>query len=70
MSNYSDSDPVNNAIRKYKNYSSVKKTSKTITIASTFHFSDFDKADIEKSFGNLNSSKVGTFKNIPRNALK
>ena len=68
MSNYSDSDPVNNAIRKYQNYSSVKKISETIT--STFHFSDFDKADIEKSFGNLNSSKVGTFKNIPRNALK
>ena len=70
ISNYSHSDPVNNAIRNYENHSSVKKIRETITITSTFHFSDVDKADVEKSIGNLNSSKVGTFKNILTKCLK
>ena len=52
ISNYSHSDPVNNAI------------------TSTFHFSGIDKGEVEKSIGNLNSSKVGTFKNIPTKCLK
>ena len=53
VSNYSHSDPVNNAIRKYENHLSVEKISKTLTIASTFHFSGIDKADVENSIGNL-----------------
>ena len=32
--------------------------SKTITIPGIFHLSVVDKADVEKSIGNLNSSKV------------
>ena len=60
--NYSHSDPVNNTIRKDENHPSVKKMSKTITL--TFHFPGADKADVEESIGNLNSSKVGSFKNI------
>ena len=63
-SSYSHSDPVNNAIRKYKNHPSVKKINETITITSTFHFSNVDKADVEKANANLNSSKVGSFKII------
>ena len=43
----------------------MKKIRETITITSNFHFSGVDKADVEKSIGNLISSKVGTFKNIP-----
>ena len=70
MSNCSHSDPVNNTIRKYENHPSVKKISKTITITSTFHFSGVDKADVEKSVGNSNYSKVGTFKNNPTIFLK
>ena len=70
MSNYSHSDPVNNAIRKYENHPTVKKISKTVTITSTFHFSGIDKADVGKSIGNLNSSKVETFKNFPTKCLK
>ena len=70
ISNYSHSDLVNNAIRNYENHSSVKKMRETITITSVFHFSGVDKADVEKSLGNLNSSKVGTFKNIPTKCLK
>ena len=54
MSNCSRSDPVNNAIRKYENHPSVKKISQTVIITSTFHFSGVDKADVEKSIGNLN----------------
>ena len=49
ISNYSRSDPVNNAIRKYENHLSVKKTRETITITSNFNFSGVDKADVEKS---------------------
>ena len=62
---YIRKDPVNNAVRKYENYPGVKKISEAATITSTFHFSSVDKADVEKSIGNLNSSKVGTSKNIP-----
>ena len=39
----------------------VQKISKAI------NFSAVDKTDVEKSVGNLNSSKVETFKNIPTN---
>ena len=70
MSNYSHSDPVNNTIRKYENHPSVEKITETVTITSTFHFPGVDKADVGKSNGNLNSSKVGTFKNIPTKCLK
>ena len=70
ISSYSHSDLVNNAIKNYENHSSVKKMRETITITSVFHFSGVDKADVEKSLGNLNSSKVGTFKNIPTKCLK
>ena len=49
----------------------MAKISKTITAKSTFHFSGVDKAaDVEKLIGNLNSSKVGNFKNIPTRCLK
>ena len=70
MSNYSHRDPVNNAIRTCENHSSVKKISETITITSTFYFLGIDKADVGKSIGNLNSSKVGAFKNISTKCLK
>ena len=39
-------------------------------LSSTFHFSGVDKAEVETSIGNLNSSKVGTFENIPAKCLK
>lgn len=44
---------------------SLKKISESITITSTFHFSGVDKTGVEKVVANLNSSEVGTFKNIP-----
>ena len=68
--NYSHSDPVNNAIRKYGNHPSVKKVPETIAITSTFHFFEADKTDLEKLIGNLNSPKVGPFKNIATKCLK
>ena len=34
-----------------------------------FHFSGTDKAYVEKSVGNLSSSKEGTFKNISTKCL-
>ena len=70
ISNYSHSDLVNNAIRNYKNHSNMKNIRETITITSTFKFSGLDEAGVEKSIGNLNSSKVETFKNIPTKCLK
>ena len=70
ISNYSHSDLVNNAIRNYENHSNMKKIRETITITSTFKFSGLDEAGVEKSIGNLNSSKVETFKNIPTKCLK
>ena len=70
VSNCSPSDPVNNTKRKYESHPSVKKIRKTITINSIFHFSGFGKTYLEKSIGNLNSSKVGIFKNTSRKCLK
>ena len=70
LSSYSHSDPVNNAIRTYENHPSVKNICKTITLTSTFHFSGADKPDEGKQISNLNSSKVGAFKNIPTKCLK
>ena len=74
MSNYSNSDAVNMKIyenmRRFEDHLSVEKISEIITVTSTFHFSGDDKAELEKSIGNLNSSKVGTFKNIPTKCLK
>ena len=49
-SSYSHDDLVNNAIRKFENHLSVKKI---VTIPS-----GVDKAVVEKSIGNLNSSKL------------
>ena len=46
----------------------MKKIRETIT--SNFYIADVDRADVEKSIGNSNSSKVGTFKNIPKKCLK
>ena len=57
-------------IRNYENHPSVKKIRETITITSTFHLSGVDKANVEKSIGNLNFSKVGTFKSILTKCLK
>ena len=42
----------------------------TMNITSTFYFPSVDKAEVEKSIGNLNSSKVRTFKSIPTKCLK
>ena len=74
MSNYSNSDTVNMKIyenmRRFEDHLSVEKISEIITVTSTFHFSGVDKADVEKSVSSLNSSKVGTFKNIPTKCLK
>ena len=69
MSSYSHSDPVNSRLRNNKNPPSMKKISKTITVTSTFYFS-VDKVDVEKSIGNLNSSKEEPFKNISTKSLK
>ena len=70
ISNYYHTDPVNNAIKNHENHSSVKKIHETITVTSNFHFSGIDKAEVEKLIVNLNSPKVGTFKNIPTKCLK
>ena len=42
-SSYSQSDPVNNVMRKYEKYSSVLKISETVTIAQTFHLPELIK---------------------------
>ena len=70
MSNYSHGDTVNNAIRKYENQLWVKKICETVTITSTFHFSGVGKTDVKNVTGNLNSSRVRIFKNIPTKCLK
>ena len=48
----------------------MKKITGTVTKTSSFNFSGIDKADLGKSIGNLRSSRVGTFKNIPTECIK
>ena len=68
-SSYSQSDPVNDAMRKYEKYSSVLKISET-NYCTNFLFVRIDKADAENAADTLNSSKVGIFKNNPTKCLK
>ena len=70
MSNYSHSDPANNAIRKYRNHPGAKNISKTITLTSNFCFSGVHEADVETLIGNLNCFKAATLKNVPTKCLK
>ena len=57
--------------QKNENYPSVKKVSEPIDITLIFiNFTRFDKADVKKSSGNLNSFEVGTFKNIPTKCVR
>ena len=70
MSNYSHSDLVKNTRGKYENHLPVENISKTINKKSSFYFSGVDKADVEKSIGNLNSSKVEILKIFQQNVLK
>ena len=69
VSNYSRNDLINNAIRNYENYSNIKNRREAITITSTFQFSGANEANVEKSIGNLDYSKVETFRNIPTKCL-
>ena len=67
-SSYSQSDPVNDAMRKYEKYSSVLKISETVTIAQTFYLSELITLMLKMQL--TLSSKVGIFKNNPTKCLK
>ena len=67
-SSYSQSDPVNDTMRKYEKYSSVLKISETVTIAQTFYLSELITLMLKMQL--TLSSKVGIFKNNPTKCLK
>ena len=68
MSNYSQSDPVNNEKEVWKLSGREKDNAKLYLWHQPFLKRCI--ADVKKSIGNLNSSKVQTFKNISTKCLK
>ena len=63
-------DPVNKAIDKFKNHSSILLIQRKVANDSTFSFNEASLSDIEKELRSLNRNKAYTFKNIPPKILK
>ena len=63
-------NPVDIAIQKFDNHSSVKLIRDNSTLSDMFKFETVSLDAILKEIKNLNSTKNGTFKNIPKYCLK
>ena len=64
------SNPVEIAIRKFENHSSVQAIKQNISVNKDFYFSNTEVSDILKETTALNNEKNGTFGNIPTKLLK
>ena len=63
-------DPIERAIKKFKNHPSTVNINRNIPKTTNFEFSQIDIDSIKKMTDNLDSSKSGTFGGIPTNCLK
>ena len=64
-------NPVNIAIKKIENHTSIKAITENVTIPRKFEFCIEEVSNIcKKEILNLNSNKSDTFKNIPAKHLK
>ena len=71
LSDVSDeTDPIERAIKKFKNHPSIINVNQNIPKTTNFEFSQVDIDSIKKMIDNLDSSKSGTFGGIPTNCLK
>ena len=64
------SDPVNNAISKYRNHPSILLIKDRIRNPASSSFQEASLSDIGKELRNLNTKKASTFGNIPPNILR
>ena len=70
LSDVSDEiDPIERAIKEFKNHPSIISVNKNIPKTTNFEFSQVDIDSIKKMIDNLDSSKSGTFGGIPTNCL-
>ena len=65
-----ETDPIERAIKKFKNHPSIINVNQNIPKTTNFEFSQVDIDSIKKMTDNLDSSKSGTFGGIPTNFLK
>ena len=65
-----ETDPIERAIKKFKNHPSIVNINKNIPKTTNFEFSQIAIKSIKKMIDNLDSSKGGTFGGIPTNCLK
>ena len=71
LSDVSDeTDPIERAIKKFKNHPSIININQNIPKTTNFKFSQADIDLIKKMIDNLDSSKSGTFGGITTNCLK
>ena len=63
-------DPVDIAIMKYREHSSIIKITENVSFESRFRFKIVNDNDIQREVLKLNSKKPGTFGNIPTKILK
>ena len=71
LSDVSDeNDPIEIAIKRFKNHLSIVNINKIISKATNFSFDETETDSIKKIIDNLDSRKSGIFGGIPANCLK
>ena len=65
-----ENDPIEIAIKKFKNHPNIVDINKNIPKTTTFNFDEIGSDSIKKMINNLDSKKSGTFGGIPVNCLK
>ena len=65
-----ENDPIEIAIKKFKNDPSIVVINKNIPKTTTFNFNEIGSDSIRKMINNLDSKKSGAFGGIPVNCLK
>ena len=65
-----ENDPIEIAIKKFKNHPSIVNINKNIPKTTTFRFDQTETDSIKKIIGNLDSRKSGLFGGIPANYLQ
>ena len=67
---FDDENPIRGIIKKFERHQSIEKINDKLSVNFMFDFSTVSLEDIENELENLDSSKKGTFNNIPTNLLK
>ena len=65
-----ENDPIELAVKKFKNHPSIVNINKNIPKTATFSFDETETDSIKKIIDNLDSRKSGIFGGIPANCLK